>query len=167
MEKIPSPQENKYHILKSSFLNGNLSFEEVRNKLLDFDQETNEREASDDNLSFLKDPEIYNLVSKSEDDLNAYHGFLSLTEFHIGQRLAFQNSEEAITFLQNSLNSAETGKMDEGWISYIKGTLIYSTGKEIPQDVIEKVDNETNKNILEKLNQGLKERGFPDYKLDY
>jgi len=160
-------KEDIYHSLKKDFINGQITFLEVRDRLLELDQNTLDRENSDKNLDFLNDPEILNLVSQSKENLTGYYRFLSFTEFHVGQRLAMGKIEDASLHFRESLKNARLGESDESWCSYVEGTIIYIEGNQIPEDVIEKVKEEPNKNILVRLNKGLKERGFPDYKLDY
>lgn len=168
MENLKNKFENNiYSYLKRKFLNGELNFLEVRDKLLELDQENLDREGSDKNLDFLRDPEIFNLFSESKESLSVYHRFLSFTEFHIGQRLAMRKIEDAISHFKESFKNAILGESDESWCSYIEGNILYMEGNQIPDSLIEKVKEEQNKNILINFNKGLKERGFPDYELDY
>lgn len=56
---------------------------------------------------------------------------------------------------------------DFSWSAYIEGTLFYLEDIKIPISIIEKIEEEENKQILEKLNSGLLQRGSPDYSIDY
>lgn len=166
-ENKENPKEDIYDSLKKRFLNGQINFFKVRDRLLELDQDTLDRENSDKNLDFLCDPEILNLVSESKESLIAYYKFLSFTQFHVGQRLAVKNLEDVVSYFQQSLKNAKLGGSDESWCSYVEGTIIYIKGSQIPDSVIEKVKEYQNKNILINLNRGLLERGFPDYSKDY
>lgn len=53
MEKFFHKKENSYTSLKKDLLNKSMSFEEIRNKLLEKDQSNLSRNASLDNLNFL------------------------------------------------------------------------------------------------------------------
>jgi hypothetical protein len=49
----------------------------------------------------------------------------------------------------------------------VEGTLMYIDGKEIPEEIQAKVDEQRNADILRNFNAGLKERGVPSYWEDY
>lgn len=165
--KKESQGENFYEKLKKSFLAGEISFSDVRDELLKIDQSTYDRAGAEENLNFLKDEQIFDFVSKSKEDFSIYQKFFSLTLFHLGQNLAFRGDQKATSFIKEALESAVLGRADESWVSYLNSTLLYLEGVKIPDDLITKVDQDKNRQILEKLNKGLEERGFPDYSKDY
>jgi hypothetical protein len=164
-EKIPDG-DNKYESLKKGLLDGTISLLSLRDKLIEFDQLTPGRDASPENLKFLYDPEIIKFI-KDAGAVEGYSRLLSFTEFHVAQRKAEKNAEEAIAHFQKALESAQVDKTEGSWVAYVEGTLLYMQGKEIPEELILKVSNDKNISILKKFNKGLKQRGYPSYKEDY
>jgi hypothetical protein len=49
----------------------------------------------------------------------------------------------------------------------VEGSLLYMNGKEIPEDLIARVTQLRNADILRNFNVGLRERKNPDYNKDY
>lgn len=174
MENFPSSptqenQENQYVTLKRGLLSGALSLVEVKDTLLGLDQATLSRDASEDNLRFLRDPEVVAYVAtRSPKEIAGYHSLLSFTEFHIGQRTALNNQEEAIEHFERALESAKMeGAPDEEWSAYIEGTLLYLNGVKIPEEIFAKIESRNNIAFLQRLNAGLQKRGIPSYASDY
>lgn len=160
-------EELVYKNLKEDLLNGHISLEEVRDKLIELDQKTNSRDASEMNLSFLRDPEVVQFLSKDPEAIAGYNRVLSFTEFHVAQRLALNNDQGSLSHFQESLDSAQQDKSNQSWCAYVKGTFLYVQGKEIPEDLISQCEQTRNAEILRNLNKGLKERERPLYKEDY
>lgn len=170
MEKFPPNNEgekNQYDSLKEGLFNGSVSLEEVRDKLMEWDQSTPSRDASDENLKFLRDPQVVQYISQHPEAQEGYHGFLSFTEFHVAQRIAASNPTEAIEHFRKALESARVDQSDDSWAAYVEGSLLYMEGKEIPEDLIGKAESSRNAQILRNFNAGLKERGAPSYMEDY
>lgn len=166
-ENLGESEVDVYKTLKDNVLNGSLSFSELRDRLLELDQKTPSRDACLTNLEFLKDSDIYGIVLKSPETADEYKKFLSFTEFHVAQKLAHENDQNSIFHFQEALKAAEDSG-NEGWIAYIKGTLLYMEGKEIPEELIKKSsESGRNSDILRNLNEGLKHRGKPSHTEDY
>jgi hypothetical protein len=156
-----------YEALKKSLLDGSIIFTDVLKKLSELDQSTLSRDYSEQNLIFLINPEIVNYINQHAEFLSDYYDFLSFTQFHIGQRRATDNLPEAINYFRQALESARLNISSESWTAYVEGTLLYMEGKNIPKEIIIKVEENRNAQILENLNLGLKQRGFPLYSEDY
>jgi hypothetical protein len=172
MEKLEqtSNQENnnKYESLKEELSEGSISFEDVRDRLLKLDQSTPSRDASEENLNFLRDPQVVALIQKKTEFLEEYQGFVSFTEFHVAQRLMMNDSQDGIEHFKKALESAQMDtRFGESWAAYVEGTLLYLEGKEIPEEIIVKVVESRNAEILSNFNRGLKKRGTPLYEEDY
>jgi len=162
-EKEPQAQSN-YEVLRSGLFGGSLSFDEVRQRLYEFDQATPTRDASEDNLKFLYDSEVVKFVHDHPETLQGYKSTLSFTEFHVAQRMAWAGSEDAAEHFKKALENTDS---NSSWAAYIAGTLLYAEGKEIPEDLIMKADKGRNREILRNFNEGLKLRGVQNYQEDY
>ncbi len=162
-------QTEEHKKLKQMLLEKNISFEDVRNKLLELDQNDIYRTAAESNLDFLTDPEILKYIENSSDiDKEFYHNFLSLTEFHVGQRLVEESKDVALNHFKNALDSSEKCKDQScSWTNYIKGTICYLEGNKIDEEIICAIEESNNANILQNFNHGLKTRGYPSYMEDY
>lgn len=159
-------EQNIYQDLKKNLLNGEISFLDLRDKLVEMDQATTSHDAATTNLNFLKDPEVNKLVQEHPEIIDGYNRLLSFTEFHIAQSLAISDDVTAIDHLNEALKSAlESG--DESWTAYVKGTQLYLSGEKIPNEIIDQVTSENNKKILLNFNVGLDQRGVPSYGQDY
>jgi hypothetical protein len=159
--------ENKYVSLKEALLNGSVSIDEVRKNLMVLDQSTTTRDASEENLNFMLDPDIMDYVAKHPETSSVYHDFLSFTEFHVAQRYALDSSPEATDHFRKALENAQISKAHKSWAAYVESTLLYIQGQEIPEELILKAELPRNMQILKNFNMGLKERGAPSYKEDY
>ncbi len=165
MEKISIENGgSSYNDLKRSLLDGSISLEEIRDRLLEIDQADLSREGSEGNLVFLYDKEIVAYIDDHPEHKDRYQSFLSFTEFHVAQREATENPKKAIEHFKKAL---ENSQGQEAWEAYIQGTLLYIQGEQIPEELIEKVDQSKNARVLKNLNAGLKQRGFPSYSEDY
>lgn len=159
-----------YENLKKEFLSGNIKPEELRNVLKNLDQSTPDRIFSIKNLDFLLDNDVQNFIlTLSEDIIKNYYQFLSFTQLHVGQIKAFDgNNNEALILFKESLENEYKGHSFLENISYKKATIAYF---ENDIDSLEKnislESRENNNKILKNMLKGLKERGYPDYKLDY
>lgn len=163
---------DEYQLLKNELLSGKKSVLEVRNILKDKDQETSDRKASIKNLEFLLDNEVKDFILLQDQEIiDRYYSFLSFTEFHVAQIALIENSdiEKAKEYIQNALDNknrlSKKEYYDNEWVNYLKATLLYLDEKEISSDLLENVGK--NKEVLERLNNGIKERGFPNYRIDY
>ncbi len=168
MEEFPQiDQESrnpKYVFLKEGLLNGSTSLEEVRNALLELDQSTPSRDAAEENLYFLYDPQIVEYINQHPEALSGYRIFLSFTEFHVAQRLTSRNPNDAIEHFNKALACASS---DKSWAAYVEGSLLYMGGKKIPEELIVRVQQPRNVQILRNLNAGLEKRGTVFYEEDY
>jgi hypothetical protein len=164
MEQLEQPK-NFYINLKSDLLSGKLTFKDVRDKLFELDQQTESRDAAKENLNFLYDPEIVDLINSNPDYVDKYQSFLSLTEFHVAQELAIENKNNSLDHFKKALENSEK----DSWSAYIEGTIFYMEGKIIPDEIITKakVMSERNAKILLNFNLGLKKRGNILYEEDY
>lgn len=161
-------EKDRINSLKKRLLNGIISFEETRNELIVADRSTPSRDASEENLEFLYDPQIAEFVDSQQPEvISGYYRLLSFTEFHVAQRLAADHPQEAIEHFRKALGSAERGRSSKSWVSYIEGTLLYMEGREIPDDLITKIAELKNADVLRSLNIGLQQRGRPSYLEDY
>ncbi len=170
MENIPqvNPGEGRdYESLKQKLLNGTVSVEAACETLFEWDQSSPSREAAEQNLAFLKAPEVVKYLTQHPEEEGPYHTLLSLTEFHVGQELAATDPTQAIEHFENALISARADKTNESWAAYVEGTLLYLKNEEIPDELIVKVEEPRNRQVLENFNAGLKVRGTPSYFEDY
>ena len=160
---------NEYLKIKNDLLSGILSIHDFRGKLLELDQSDCSRVRSINNLEILKDREVINFIfSKNDKETeDSYKKFLSFTEFHVGQIKLMDKNIEGLDHVKKALDLAEEAGDDDRWINYLKGTCLYLNNQKIPTDIIDGVDLGNNHKILEAFNAGLKERGHPDYFLDY
>ncbi|OGN27554.1 MAG: hypothetical protein A3A33_05030 [Candidatus Yanofskybacteria bacterium RIFCSPLOWO2_01_FULL_49_25] len=158
----------EYKSLKEGLLNGSVSLEEVRNKLIGLDQSTLPRDASVENLNFLYDPQIVDFLNQQQPEVvEGYGRLLSFTEFHVAQSLVANNPQGAVDHFRKALESVRADQSVGSWTAYIEGTLLYMEGKEIPDDLIARVVEPRNLEILKNFNAGLRERGTPSYEKDY
>lgn len=159
-----------YGNLKKEFLSGNIKPEELRDKLKSLDQSTPDRVFSIKNLDFLLDNDVQNFIlTFSEDIIKNYYQFLSFTQLHVGQIKAFENkNDEALIFFKESLeNEYKANNFPEN-IAYKKAVIAYFENdiNSLEENILlETRDN--NQKILENMLKGLKERGYPNYKIDY
>lgn len=164
----PTPETpNRYTTLKEGLLNGTISPEAVRDELIALDQQTLSRTASDENLAFVYDPEIVAYIENRQELQEKYHQLVSFTEFHVAQRLAFHNSQDAVDHFQKALEYAQRIPSNDSWTAYVRGSLMYAEGKIIPDDLIAAVTQSNNAQVLRNLNAGLLHRGSPFYSEDY
>lgn len=162
--------ETKEHEeLKVKLLKKEISFLDVKDRLLELDQNDIYRSASENNLAFLNDDEIIYYIEGIEDEIkNEYYNFLSFTEFHVGQRLAANDCNEiALDHFKHSLEYSEKIPCNDSWNNYIKGTISYLEGRKIDQEIIDNIEEELNAEVLRNFNNGLKKRGYPAYMVDY
>ncbi len=160
---------NEYLKIKNDLLSGILSIHDFRGKLLELDQSDCSRVRSINNLEILKDREVINFIfSKNDKETeDSYKKFLSFTEFHVGQIELINKNNNGIIHIKEALKLAEESD-DDRWISYLKGTVFYLEGKEISEEILDSVkDLDNNYKILKSFNVGLRERGSPDYSIDY
>ncbi len=160
---------NEYLKIKNDLLSGILSIHDFRGKLLELDQSDCSRVRSINNLEILKDREVINFIfSKNDKETeDSYKKFLSFTEFHVGQIELINKNNNGIIHIKEALKLAEESD-DDRWISYLKGTVFYLEGKEISEEILDSVkDLDNNYKILKSFNAGLRERGYPDYSIDY
>lgn len=153
--------------LKEQLLHNNISFLAARDVLMQLDQSTPTRDASIDNLNFLMDEDIVAYIDKHVDVQDAYHKFVSLTAFHVGQSLALKQDTDALLYFQQSLTEAQKGNFGSSWIAYVEGTILYLQDKNIQEELIGKVTESRNAEILRNFNEGLVNRGDSQYKEDY
>ncbi len=161
-------RNHEYSLFKKSLLSGSLSFDELIDKLFALDQSTPARDASENNLRLMKDPEVVDWVNSHPEILDSYYVFLSLTEFHVGQRLAVAGSDETLDHFKEALRFASFDSGGESWAAYVEGTILYMQAEQIPEALIIKAEQEgRNGQILRNFNKGLAKRGFASYLEDY
>ncbi len=172
MEQIPEsekmPTEADFKDLKGKLLDGEISFDIVHEKLMEFDQAVPTRDAADQNIKFLYDPEITQYIQEHPEAMASYKDILGFTEFHVAQRLAVAGSiEEAVGHFKKSLENAN--KDNSAWRAYVEGSILYGEGKGIPENIIEAAGglSQRNADILRHFNEGLSARGGPSYLEDY
>jgi len=163
-------KKNTHQEIKDDLLSESISFASFRDKLIELDQSDSSRTKSIDNLELLKDEDVTNFIfSKNDLELEKkYKNLLSFTEFHVGQIKLSNKGEDGVVHIKEALNLAEESEADNRWINYLKGTYLYLNNQEIPEDILDGAkDMGNNSRILESFNKGLKERGYPDYLVDY
>lgn len=170
-EKMAAQPSLDYGKLKSELLSGARDLAEIKTILKDADQETPTHDAAPDNLTFLTDPDIEQfMTSQSEDIQRVYNQFLSFTEWHVGQQKIFNGDIDAgIEFLKQSLEHDYKGHAFMKNIAHKRGTLAYFNHDiaTLEDSIAQQEDGDKNKTILIHLLEGLKERGYPDYLVDY
>ena len=162
--------DKEYLKIKNDLLSGDLPVSDFRDKLLKLDQSDFSRIKSIHNLEILKDPEVVNFIfSKNDKEIeDSYKKLLSFTEFHVGQIELTNKNNNGALHIKEALKLAEETNGDDRWINYLKGTVCYLNGAKIPEEILEMVkDSNNNHKILESFNSGLKERGYPNYSVDY
>lgn len=173
---MPSDKSD-LELMVDEMLVGNVSPEQVRNKMFERDQATPDRGGADENLRLLERPDVKDYFEKNKNVPGMYEGYervLSFAAFHVAQREAMANGRDSIKHLEASLEAAKRGAVPgyDSWIDYIKGTLAYMQG-DIP--LLEKCsqalpstgEEKVNKHVLGKLLAGLRKNGLPDYGRDY
>ncbi len=168
MAKARNPARTKgtYVTLKKRLTGGRLSLQELHDTLMGLDQATPDRDASEENLVFLRDANIVRCLTQLPIGEKWYHWFASFTEFHVGQRHAMKDSPEALAHFERSLMHARCGE-GVSWVAYVEGTILYMKGKRIPRSLFMRVKEAPNVHVLRRLNAGLKKRGCPSYGEDY
>jgi hypothetical protein len=122
MDKLPTNNEaeqSRYNSLKEKLLTGQITVEAFRDQLVLWDQETSSREASEENLVLLNDPQIKEYIEQHTETRRGYFNLLSLTEFHVAQRLAKLNQVEAVIHLRKALEYSLNGYSDKSWTSVL------------------------------------------------
>lgn len=165
MEKPPQRNENNIVFdIKNKLLKGEISFLEFKNQLLELDQSTPDRINAIKVLDILYDKDVVELINKNEEIIEHYESFLSFIEFHVAQIKLNKKEKDYTQNLENALRFAQ----NEPWENYVLGTIIYLEGKIIPEDVLEKSKGlGKNYSILQRFNDRLIKRGYPDYFTDY
>ena len=132
-------------------------------KVRNLDQSDLQRSKAKEALALLRSRKNDFIGTDYEKD---YWNGISFELFHIAQGDALlENNQSAISKLEDSLKAAEKGPYRD-WKFYVKGTLLYfKNDLNGLRQCIEKID--LNKEVLERLEKGLKERGTIDYLKDY
>lgn len=168
MEKLSSNTVLTHNEIKAGLLSGNIRLEDARLIILDIDQRSPEHIDAYENLKLLLDPEIVDLINTIDESRKQYYyRLLSLTEFHVAQIevLVKGDVSRSLEHFRNAYSVSLKYDAVE-WTSYIDATILYLEGKEIPEILIQNC-NDKNKQILIRMNAGLKKRGFPLYTEDY
>ena len=157
--------------LKENLLSGAISPKEFCDKLIELDQSTPDRMNAIENLEILNDPEIFDFVKKLEDKvIKHYYQILSFAELHVGQikSLSENNDSEALGYFKNALLHEYQANNFQSNIDYEKGIIAYfeNNPDSLSESITDSVQGNNRKILLNMLN-GLKERGFPNYKEDY
>ena len=170
-EKLNSREPLDYNTLKADLFNGSRELKEIKEILKAKDQETLTHEAAPDNLVFLTDEEIVQFMSTQPEDIQqGYKQFLSFTEWHVGQQKIFSGDMEAgVALFKKSLEHDKEGYAFPTNMAHKAGTLAYFDGDiaGLEHAISQIEDGHTNKNVLIRLLNGLRERGAPDYVTDY
>jgi tetratricopeptide (TPR) repeat protein len=139
---------------------------ELRNfleEIFKLDQSTPQRSNAEKCYERLLSKQDEFVESAVEDE---YWNAVSLELFHMAQIEAHdENVGQARDYFQKALEAAKRGFSDE-WLAYIAGTIHYLDNN---QARLEQVMNRADGNIhvLQRLLEGLKKRGAPNYKEDY
>lgn len=166
MEQIELPD------LKTAFLSGQIDGDIFLAKILEADQIDKIHTKAQENLAILEDEEVKKRLQEPEETFLKYCNTLSFTNFHLAQIEAIENSnpEEALTYFKKALEAAQKIKKPDyqAWIYYIQGTISY-----LEKDsgnlakIIERLPEGLNRKALERLRDGLVQRGGIDYAKDY
>lgn len=154
-----------YKNLRKNAMQNKISPKKFLDGLFKLDQKSADREAAEKNIKILRKPEVAKFLKSDKKILPYYAKFLSLTEFHLGQRRADKNKHKlAYKHFWNSYQAIK--KYPGEWASYVKATLFYLQRKQISEKLIKEC-NPGNRPILKNFNSGLKERGGPSYMKDF
>lgn len=164
----------EYTVLKKRLISGELDPTKFREILLQADQSTADRAASEDNYLLLKDPEIESFFNTSE-FRDAYYLTLGFTILHCAQRAAMR--EEGLDtirklFTESLSQKQKSSTSTEEDMAYLKATIAYLSGNvERVEELKLKIDPngpmKVNIEVLNRLIDGLKKYGQPNYKRDY
>lgn len=113
----------------------------------------------------------YNMLLSRQDEFIGssveakYWNAVSFELFHIAQSAAYNNIDQSRKFFSQSLDAAKKGISYE-WLMYVQGTLYYLENNQAGlNQVIDEAGQ--NKDVLQRLLDGLSKRGEPNYKEDY
>ena len=140
--------------------------------MLELDQSTSDRQYAIQNLVLLEDPEIVSYIEKQPIDIQkGYYQLLGFTELHVAQITLFENGEDIqkpLEYLHKSLEHEYMANAFPENIAYKKATIAYlENNTELLEELIQKNISGNNLKIVTTMLQGLRERGYPDYKKDY
>ena len=164
------PEDIKTNVekLKDGLTVGTVSPENFLESVLALDQADKSSDNSIRNREVLLSHEVKKIFSDqalTQRTRYLYFSLLSLVCFHLGQDLAIVGKhEEAVIHFKESL---EAGEEYQDWILYIQGTIAYLENNLVELERCFNEIKETNKDVLERLLNGLNQRGKPDYKIDY
>lgn len=136
---------------------------EYLRKIDELDQSTLERSHAKECYDRLVAREEEFIGSEVEDE---YWGAVSFELFHMAQEKALsENTDQAKMYFSKALEAARKG-FDDDWLYYIQGTIHYlDNNLDALENVIDNVH--LNAHVLQRLLEGLKQRGAPNYKEDY
>lgn len=165
-QKESSPQER----LKERLLSGASTSQEFLDEIFKLDQSSASRTEAEANAALLADPEVKKCLERDEEARAEYYNALSLSHFHIGQRLLLSDPAAALPELEAARDAAQNIQ-DEAyadWLRYIQATIAYSR-QDIPalEVFYGEMDEGSNKEVVGRLLQGLREQGGVDYRRDY
>ncbi|OGY40105.1 MAG: hypothetical protein A2418_03305 [Candidatus Brennerbacteria bacterium RIFOXYC1_FULL_41_11] len=173
------PEDIKTNVekLKDGLTVGTVSPENFLESVLALDQADKSSDNSIRNREVLLSHEVKKIFSDqalTQRTRYLYFSLLSLVCFHLGQDLAIVGKhEEAVIHFKESLEAGENrqrveaGEEYQDWILYIQGTIAYLENNLVELERCFNEIKETNKDVLERLLNGLNQRGKPDYKIDY
>ncbi len=160
--------KEEYADLKRRYLGGLINFCEVKERLYELDQADIYKAVAELNLEFLYDKDIITFVSSRNDqDKEEYNNILSLTEFHVGQKLVADYQEIAVEHFRKALESSLLCPCNIDWSNYLTGTITYLEGERIDEYLIDSIEDSNNANTLRNFNNGIRSRGYPSYMEDY
>ena len=164
----------EYAVLKKRLISGELDPDSFRKILIQADQNTNDRAASEDNYLLLKDPEIKIYLTNSEFE-DGYYILLSFTAFHCAQRIAIKGEDLDLAkklFVEALSLKQKVSFYSEEDLAYLKATIAYLSGSvESVERLKLKINPDgpmkVNIGVLDRLIDGLRKYSKPNYRRDY
>lgn len=179
LNKSPEEIRNEVRSVGDRLVSGMLTPPQARDALIALDQSDPGRVAAPHILELLVTESVQRVFlswapEEGESGHDMYYSLRSFIEFHCAQIAGMQDDyDRAVTYASQSADSMRKVSVDptqrdafDASEAYVEGTKLYFEGKLIPDELIQKVSG-INKAILLRLNKGIEERGYPDYKVDY
>lgn len=163
--KEESPLGQEY--LARLLIEGHMTADAFIEELFNLDQSTMSRDDALKNVEVIERPDIKEILSINCDP-DRFNNFYSFTHFHVFQILAHaQNMPKALEHLKISNGYSSKITEDKNWPIYVRATLAYCENKPNELKDLYNLMNEYNKAVVERLINGLENRGHPVYNEDY
>ena len=146
-----------------------ISHKNFIDKIMKLDQSTPNRVDAAGNLSILKNKKIEKIFRRSSLK-KEYYNLLSLTYFHMGQKIADRDNKKALYYFKLSLKASNRLGFNKHtqWKKYIKGTIAYlNYDKNKLKKILIFLEGGRNKNIIKHFLERLEKEGNIEYKKDY